>query len=254
MQPCPGFFHLPPSAHPFAFGADSRIGPDGSTTSTTWRPCRSQKCRGSCRACRSAKIASAANYRATHRVAAASRCADAITQHKRCDRSLYAGGTSYSVTGKTARVTGITARATCRAVLPSERLVPLPPLLRKELGRRSVTAVVRTGRSLPCLGHREFLRRLVPRADRESPVGRAAAQSGAASEQETSRRADPEVEAPSRAHLVCALPNARAAAPIAARQRRSGRISLCACACVVTCVFVRACVGGCARARVCACV
>ena len=162
-----GVFHLPPSAHPFAFGAGSRIGPDGSTTSTTWRPCRSQKCSGSCRACRSAKIASAANYRATHRVTAASRCADAITQHKRCDRSLYAGGTSYSVTGKTARVTGITARATCRAVLPSERLVPLPPLLRKELGRRSVTAVVRTGRSLPCLGHREFLRRLVPRADRD---------------------------------------------------------------------------------------
>ena len=154
LQPCPGFFHLPPSAHPFAFGADSRIGPDGSsTTSTTWRPCRSQKCSGSCRACRSAKIASAANYRATHRVTAASRCADAITQHKRCDRSLYAGGTSYSVTGKTARVTGITARSTCHAVLPSECLVPLPPLLRKELGRSSVAAVVRTGRSLPGVTH-----------------------------------------------------------------------------------------------------
>ncbi len=40
--------HLPPSAHPIVFRAESWIGPDGSTT---WRPCRSQRCSGSCRAC-----------------------------------------------------------------------------------------------------------------------------------------------------------------------------------------------------------
>ena len=119
-------------------------------------------------------------YKATHHVTATRRCADTITQHKRCDLSTHAGGASYSVTGKTARVTGITVRATCRAVLPSKCLVPLPPLLRKKLGRRSVAAVVRTGRGLPVVTRNSCGGSC--RA-RRSLVGRAATQSSAASEQ-----------------------------------------------------------------------
>jgi hypothetical protein len=114
---------------------------------------------------------------------------DAITQHERCDHiSRHAGGTSYSVTGKTARITGITVRATCRAVLPAECLIPLPSLLRKKLGRRSVAAVVRTGRSLPVVTQKSSGGSCRARRSRWL-VGRAAAQRSAAQRSAASEQA-----------------------------------------------------------------
>jgi hypothetical protein len=102
-------------------------------------------------------------YKATHHVTAARRCTDTITQHKRCDLSLHAGGASYSVTGKTARVTGITVRGDlpCRSPVEMPRPTPAPSAKKAwpPLRRRS-----RTHGLQPASRHTEFLRRLVPRA------------------------------------------------------------------------------------------
>jgi hypothetical protein len=67
-------------------------------------------------------------YKATRHVAAARRCADTITQHKRCDLSTHGGGASYSVSGKTARVTGITVRGDlpCRSPVEMPRPTSAP--------------------------------------------------------------------------------------------------------------------------------
>ena len=104
---------------------------------------------------------------------------DAITQHERCDLSRHAGGTSYSVTRKTARITGITVRGDlpCRSPggMPHPAPVPSAKKAWPPLRRRS-----RTHGPEPASRHTEVLRRLMPRAPIAMAGGpcRSAAQRG----------------------------------------------------------------------------